>query len=223
MVIKYNSSFMSAQNQPGKSRRGICYLICVVTLLPVLLKGDQLEMSNGDRYVGNVISVTQSNVTFQSEIQGRMNLSRDKVARVSFGEAAARTPAVAPTVAPSKPKTNDVIKPLPKLDFDSKSLSQVQQDLLSTASPEARRQFNETVKGLMIGKLSIDDIRAQARNSVKEIKAAREELGEEGGGVLDGYLHILEHFLSETDKPEAIAPIAKPNATNSVPATAPQK
>ena len=75
----------------------------------------------------------------------------------------------------------------------------------------------------MTGKLSMDDIRVQARNSIKEIKAARAELGEDAGGDLDGYLRILEHFLSETDKPAASAPVPKPKETNSPPATVPQR
>jgi hypothetical protein len=214
---------MNAQNLPGKKGRALTCLLCLAALAPGPLKGDLLEMTNGDRYAGKVISVTQSNVSFQSGIQGRLNLPRSTVARISFGEAAARMSAVAPSAAPPNLKTNEPIKPPPKLDFDSKSLSQVQQDLLSTASPEARRQFNETVKGLMTGKLSIDDIRAQARNSVKEIKAAREELGEDAGGLLAGYLHILEHFLQETDPAPVVAPAEKPKATNSPAALAPQK
>lgn len=214
---------MNMNPQSGKDRRALRVLICLLALLPVVLKGDLLEMTNGDRYVGKVVSVTQTNVTFQSEIQGQMNLPRGKVARISFGEVAARPPAIAPSVAPSILKTNEPVKPLPKLDFDAKSLSQVQQELLSTASPETRREFNETIKGLMTGKVTIDDIRAQARNSVKTIKAAREELGEGAGDALDGYLRILEHFLSETDQPVVAAPVPKSQTTNSLPVQTPQR
>jgi hypothetical protein len=195
----------------------------LVAGFPSLLKGDLLEMTNGDRYVGDLISVTHSNVSFQSEIQGRLDLPRSSVARIAFGEPAAQKPAVSPNVEPSTLTTNGLVKPPPKLDLDSKSLSEVPQDLLSNASPEARRRFTETVKGLMTGKLSIDDIRAQARNSAKEIKAAREELGEDAGGLLDGYLHILEHFLQETDKPEVVTPKSKATATNSLTSQTPGK
>ena len=190
-----------------------------MALFPILLKGDLLEMTNGDRYVGNVVSVTQTNVTFQSEIQGTMSLPRSKVARISFGETAGRTPAVDPRVPPSSLKTNETLKPV----VDPKVLSQVPQDLLSTTSPEARRQFNETVKGLVTGRLTIDDIRSQARDSVNQIKAAKEELGEDAGGLLDGYLHILERFLQENDKPVAAPAVPTPKATNSPAVPTPQK
>ncbi len=222
-MIKLDSGFMNLQNQPRKKSYALTCLICFAALLPIPLKGDLLEMTNGDRYAGDVISVTHSNVSFQSEIQGRMKLPRNKVARISFGEVGAGAPAFSPNAVPSNLKTNASVKPPPKLDLDSKSLSEVQQDLLSTASPEARRQFTETVKGLMTGKLSIDDIRAQARNSVREIKAAREELGGDAGGLLDGYLHILEHFLQETDKAAVVTPAEKQKSTNSLPAPTPEK
>ncbi|MBI3850574.1 MAG: hypothetical protein HY298_09945 [Verrucomicrobia bacterium] len=214
---------MKAQTPPGKKRYALNAFLCVAALVPTMLKGDALEMINGDRYAGNLISVTPSNVTFRSEIQGTLNLPRNKVARISFGESTGRTPAIVTNALPSNPKTNQAVQLPPKLDLDSKSLSQVQQELLGSASPEARRQFAESVKGLMTGSLTIDDIRVQARKSVQDIKAAKEELGEGAGGVLDGYLRILEHFLTETDKPEVTAPVAKLNATNSVPATTPQK
>jgi hypothetical protein len=205
---------MNLNPQPGKEGRALGLVICLLASLTVVLKGDLLEMTNGDRYTGKVVSVTQSNVTFQSEIQGTMNLPRGKVARVSFEEALSRPPGITPSVA----KTNETVKPLPKVDFDAKSLSQVQQELLSTASPEARREFHETVKGLMTGKLTIDDIRTQARNAVKDIKAAKEELGEGAADAFDGYLRILERFLSEADQPTIVAPVSKPQATNSLPA-----
>jgi len=214
---------MNAKPQSGLKRRTLGLPTYLLALLPLLLKGDLVEMANGDRYAGKVIFVTQTNVTFQSEIQGSMNLPRGKVARITFGEAPARPPAVAPNVAPPVLKTNEPVRPLPQLDFDAKSLSQVQQELLAAASPEARQQFSETVKGLMTGKLSIDDIRDQARNAVKDIKAAREELGEGAGDALDGYLRILERFLSEGDQPAVAAPVSKSQATNSPPARPPQR
>ncbi len=214
--------FMNTPHQPGREWQQLLFLICLLVLLPVVLKGDLLEMTNGDRYAGKVISVSQTNLTFQSEVQGAVNVPRGKVARISFGESAVQPPATAGAATPNL-KTNAPVSATPKLDFDSKSLKQTHEDLLATAGPEARRQFNDTVKGLMTGRISVDDIRAQARNAVKQIKSAKEESGEEVGDVLDGYLRILEHFLAETDKPATTPPVAKPTATNSVVAPTPQK
>src|SRR5207244_1426275 len=46
---------------------------------------DVIEMQNGDRYGGTVIAVNGTNLLFQSETQGRINLPRDKVSKVTFG------------------------------------------------------------------------------------------------------------------------------------------
>jgi hypothetical protein len=59
------------------------------------------------------------------------------------------------------------------------------------------------------GQLSVDSIRVQAQKSVEEIHAMKEDLGDEGGELLDGYLLILENFLKETDKSDAVKPKEK--------------
>ena len=71
----------------------------------------------------------------------------------------------------------------------------------SKSSPEAAQKFNELLGGLTSGSLSITDIRAQAQNSIKEIKEAKKELGKDADGMLDGYLDILQKFVQETDSP----------------------
>jgi hypothetical protein len=49
----------------------------------------------------------------------------------------------------------------------------------------------------MSGTVSVDDIRAQARSAVEQVKALKKESGDDTG-MLDGYLTILEKFLGET-------------------------
>lgn len=188
-------------------------------MLIVPARAELLELTNGDHYQGKVISMTQTTVEFQSEIQGRVKLPREKVARITFHEPAA-TPAAGPvpqamtvpqvrgappvapgaTTAAAQPGTvEEVVKQMREQGVDAKIVKQVQEQIFGKASPEAANKFNETMEGLMSGKISVQDIRAQAVNSIKLIKEARKELGDDAGDMLDGYQAILEKFVQETD------------------------
>lgn len=181
-------------------------------LLALPAKADLLELTNGDHYRGIVISMTQSNLEFQSEIQGLVKLPRDKVASIRFHEPVVSHPAAmtntpsstnAPLISPradSAPasQADAVVKQLRQQGVDPKLINQVQEQIFGKASPEAAQKFNETMDGLLSGKLSIQDIRGQAQNSIGQIKAARQELGDDAGEMLDGYLAILEKFVQET-------------------------
>ena len=77
-------------------------------------------------------------------------------------------------------------------------IQQVQTQFLSEASPEAKDKFNELVGGLLSGKLTVNDIRAQAQAAADQVRAAKRDGGDNAGLALDGYLAILDQFLSET-------------------------
>ena len=81
---------------------------------------------------------------------------------------------------------------------DPKIVNQVRDQVLGRSSPEAAAKFDELFGGFMSGKLSVGDIRAEAQNSINQIKAAQQDLGDDAGGMLDGYLAILEKFVAET-------------------------
>ena len=201
-----------------RSRNGSLSRILALALVsfPVASRADQVEVSNGDRYIGKVITVSETNVTLRSEINGLMQLPRSKVTVITFGDKlAAPTTALppAPVTSKTKPAPKDVATQIKAQGIDPKSVKQVQEQILGAATPEVTAKFNEMVSGLIVGRLSVDDIRAQARSSIKEAQAAKAELGEEFGSVLDGYLNILESFLKETE-PDASAkqqPKAQPN------------
>jgi hypothetical protein len=55
------------------------------------------------------------------------------------------------------------------------------------------------VRGLMTGKLSVNDIRKQAKATADEVRAMRSEFGEEGGAIIDSYLPILDGLLKESE------------------------
>ena len=71
----------------GGTRMGIATLCAALALLfaPCRLWGDQVEMQNGDRYVGKVLSLTTNMLVLQSESLGKMQLARDKIASITLG------------------------------------------------------------------------------------------------------------------------------------------
>ena len=83
--------------------------------------------------------------------------------------------------------------------------------MLGDASPEAHAKFNNLASGYLSGKVSVNDIRAEANSAVEHLKSLRAGLGEEADASLDGYLAILEGFLKETESagPKTNAPTAK--------------
>ncbi|MCI0540630.1 MAG: hypothetical protein L0Z50_35975 [Verrucomicrobiales bacterium] len=197
----------------------LCWILPLVLVsFTVAIEADQLELVNGDRYIGKVIAVTETNVTLRSEINGLMQLPRSKVTVITFGDKMA-APTTAPPPAPvaltAKPAPKDLAAQIKAQGIDPKSIKQVREQILGAATPEVTGKFNEMVSGLIVGRLSVDDIRAQARSSVKELQAAKTELGEEFGTVLDGYLNILESFLNETEAEAAATPKRRPQSKTS--------
>jgi hypothetical protein len=189
---------------------------------------DLVQMLNGDRYVGKIVAMTNDVVLVHSDVLGLMKLPREKVAAITFGNPAQSTPAPAVAPAPaaqapasatartntpirisSEPATNaaaefqTVFRQQPN---SAKLMEQVKAQYLSEAGPEAQAKYAEMMSGLISGKLTVADIRREAKNAADQIRALKSELGEQAGGDLDGYLAILDHFLSE---PGPVAPPAK--------------
>jgi hypothetical protein len=162
-------------------------LLCLLALAVTAL-ADQLELSNGDRYTGKLLSVDEKQVKFQSEIQGIITLPRDKVNAVYFGSAA-------------PPKAQNLSEQLTKLrnGLDSDAVDQVQRDLLGTATPEAKQQFNDMVQGLLSGKLSLNDVRSQAQSALDQLEEFKQDFDDEDlSGLLNSYSAILQNFLKQT-------------------------
>jgi hypothetical protein len=182
---------------------------------------DLIEMQNGDRYAGKLVGVNDTNITWRSDILGEMQLPRAKISAITFGEKAQTAkPVAAATVQPPsarKTQPQDPLTQIRDVGIDPQAIKQVQEQILGSASPEATKQFNDMVAGLATGSLNLKDIRAQAQNSVRELEAAKQELGEDFGMALDGYLGILQRFLSETAQP------SKPAVRSLVPTQPPPK
>jgi hypothetical protein len=174
------------------------------------LRADVLEMQNGDRYSGKVISVSPDTVVLTNEVLGQITVSRGKVANLSFG-----TNAVVPKVAvirSSPVSTNlpattipvamvntntDLSAAFRQLGANTNFVGQIRQQMLA-GNPEAVGKYNEMVNGLLSGQLSVSDIRQQAQATAAQLREMKRELGPEAAESLDGYLQILDNFVKET-------------------------
>lgn len=181
---------------------------------------DEVQLQNGDRYVGQVLSLDANTLTLRNDVLGTVSLPRGKVSSITLGSKLAgpavpvNPPAQAGRAAASAPSTNefsDALASLPALAGGSNTLQQLQAHLLGTGGAEANAKFREMLAGYLSGKLTVSDIRAQAQAAAEQLRKVKSELGEEETGSLNGYLTILEKFLGATPPPEA----ASPSSTNS--------
>jgi hypothetical protein len=182
----------------------------------ITVAADTVEMQNGDRYNGKLLSVDTSTVVIQSEVLGTVRLPRSKMASLTVspevGTNAVATPA-APTRQPSA-LTNPVVDlsaALRQLGGNTNFIQQVQSQILAGAGPEANKKFNDLVAGMMSGRVTVNDIRNEASSAVKQLKELKLGLGDGIGEDLDGYLAILESFLRET-APDSQTATNKPPA-----------
>jgi hypothetical protein len=174
------------------------------------LRADVLEMQNGDRYSGKVISVSPDAVVLNSEVVGKITVPRNKVVSLSFG-----TNAVAPgatgklaqpistnlstaTAPAAGVNTNvDLSAALRQLGPNTNFVGQIRQQMLA-GNPEAARKYDEMVGGLLSGQLNVNDVRQQAQAAAAQLRALKRELGPEADDSLDGYLQVLDSFIKET-------------------------
>jgi uncharacterized protein len=202
---------------PGSTRQGPkasglgagSALLCAALILFAAagrLPADQVELQNGDHYVGHVLSLNSNTVVLQSEMLGTLRLPRSRVAVIVLGTGRATNsptvslPGDAQAPLPSATSQNVVSNVPPVLRGLSTStnlIQQVQKQFLSGASPEASAKFNELLGGLMSGKRSVDDIRAEAKSAADQLRALQRESGEDTGIAANAYLSILDHFLKE--------------------------
>lgn len=179
------SAFAGARGGVGCGMRQMLFLAAVFCAATV--RADLLSMSNGDRYHGAIQLVNEKEVHLQSEILGLIKIPRTKVTAIQFGDV---KETAAPVAKASSAAASD------QLGFDPKAVEKVQQEFLGTATPEANAMFSEMLQGLSSGKISVNDIRSQAMDTLKQLKELQAELGEEGdNSLLATYGSILEKFV----------------------------
>jgi hypothetical protein len=187
-------------------------MILILVVAPGL-RADVLEMQNGDRYSGKVISVSPDAVVLTNDVLGKITVPRGKVANLTFGtNAAALAPPVSTnlsaTTAPAVvANTNmDLSAAFRQLGTNTNFVGQIRQQMLA-GSPEATRKYDEMVSGLLRGQLSVGDIRQQAQAAAAQLREMKRELGPEADESLDGYLQVLDSFIKDTaNEPAPAAP-----------------
>jgi hypothetical protein len=195
----------------------------ILTLTAASLRADQLQMQNGDRYAGKILSVTSNSIILESDVLGKVSLPRDKVSVLTFGAttptnaAPAMSNSLAPAAAaPNAATTNtDLSAALRSLGANTNFIQQIRRQMLTGADPAANQKYDELVGGLMSGKLNLNDLRNQAQSSIDQINQLKRESGSEANDSLDSYLSILQDFVNETAPAQAPANFA----TNSPPAS----
>jgi len=170
--------------------------------------GDQVDMQNGDRYLGKIVSLNGSEVVFQSEVLGTVRFPRAKVSQLTLGTnapfrlSATNRPGQLLGVAAVPTATTNSIPELSKLlrqyTTDTNLMQQIEGQLQGSGGSEARAKFNEMMGGLLTGRLNVSDIRREAQSAAAQLRALKRELGDDTGWGLDGYLSILDNFVKET-------------------------
>ena len=171
------------------------------------LRADLVEMQNGDHYAGKVLSVSADTVVLESDVLGKINVPRKKVASLMFGTNAVALKASTnvarvtvstnlPVVAPANTNT-DLSAALRQLGADTNFVAQIRQQMLA-GSPEAAGKYDEMVNGLLSGQLGLDDLRREAQSSADQLRELKRDLGPEAGDSIDAYLGVLDHFLKES-------------------------
>jgi hypothetical protein len=217
----------TTHHRPKSSALGVASaLLCAAFALfaaagPLL--ADQVELQNGDRYVGHVLSLNANTVVLQSDVLGTLRLPRSKVAAITLDpQPVTNSPApLSPTNHPVRPAVAspprsgaDLAPALRQLGVSTNLIQQVQKQFLSGAGPEANNKFNELLGGLLSGKLSVDDIRAEAKSAADQLRTLQRESGEDAGFAASAYLAILDRFLKESAPatPTTNAPAPSPKA-----------
>lgn len=202
--------------------KGLCPLFLGFALSA---HADQIEMSNGDRYVGRVLSLNNDTLLLQSEVLGTLRLPRARISAISLEPRAPGSVTNVARPAPLALRSNGTNRisaaatstnattafsaAMRQLSTDSNVVKQVQDQLLTGAGPEAQAKFNDLLSGLLSGKVDLAKLRAEAKSTMDQAKGVRGDMGEEGA-MLDSYLAILDGFLRETEP--AVAPTNVPSA-----------
>jgi len=173
------------------------------------LRADVLLMQNGDRYSGQVLSMSADTVVLKSEVLGKINVPRNLVATMSLGTNAAAPKVSAATSAVTLPKlptgpNDDLSAAFKEMGGDTNFVSQIRQQMFS-GSPEGAAKFDEMVSGLLSGQMNLGDVRKQAKDSADQLRELKRQLGPEADESLDAYLKVLDGFLQETDNEPANA------------------
>jgi hypothetical protein len=189
-----------------------------------LLWADEVDMQNGDRYFGKVLSVSATDVVLQSDMLGKINVPRKNVATLTFGTngvkaMAASVPAATPTNLPAvtaafqRASTNGqlsaAVRSASQTGADTNVIQQIRAQMLA-GSPEATAKYDEMVSGLLSGSLNLNDLRREAKADADQLRALKRNLGPDADDSLDGYLQVLDAFVKEPEPAGSIKDLGTP-------------
>jgi hypothetical protein len=173
-------------------------MLALTTVATGHTRADQVVMQNGDRYNGKVLSFSATNVVLQSDVLGVVNLSRGQVTSVAVGPVPATN--AAPVIALAKTNSStDLSAAIRQLGTRSNLVNQVRAQFLATTSPEVNQKFDQMLNDLGTGKMSMGDLRAQAKSAAAQLRELEKEAGDDASGSVGLYLTILDSFLAETE------------------------
>lgn len=218
-----------SKNNVGLLAAGLAFILSAV----LCAHADQVNMQNGERYVGKVVTFSNETVVVQSDTLGTLAVPRSKIASIVLGTNAVASPAPvqSPVVASAQTQpsaaaqsaNSDLATTIRQLRSNTNAMQvqhqmqQVQQQILAGADPKATEMFNQMMGGLMNGSLNVDDIRAQAKTAADQLRAAKKEFGDDAGFAFDGYLAVLDGFLRESANTSSVT------VTNAPPSAAKPK
>jgi len=204
-------------------------------LLCSVVRGDEIQLVNGDVISAAVVSLDGNTLKLKSELLGDLTIDRAKVRQITLGErlpaksaGAAAAQHGAPGRLPAKPlgellkdlqaggaaqlAPDVIVKQFEAGGGDAGTVEELKKSLPLLASPEVQAYFRKQVGGLLDGSLNVDDIRREAIRARNETRAMLKDFGPEVGAALAPYLGILDKFIDETD------PGKQPAASSSRPA-----
>ena len=111
--IAGNQHVISKVNTMRHTISIICLL--VITATCAIAKGDSIELANGDVMKGKVISLDDKQLKFESDVIGILNIPREKIASIHFGDTAPKksTTNTPPNTKPNTPTKTNPTKPTP--------------------------------------------------------------------------------------------------------------
>jgi len=205
----------------------LMFLSSVITFLSIAtgLRADQVEMKNGERFSGKVLSVSGDVVVFQSETLGKINVPRQKVTSLTFGNSTTSKSTNAVSNITASASTNrtatatnrltlsnaDLSAALRSLGGNTNFIRQIRDQMLA-GSPGAANKYDAMVNDLLSGKLNLSDIQREAKSAADQLRALKRDLGPDADS-LDMYLDVLDGFLKETSSNTTPAPAAPPSVS----------
>lgn len=166
------------------------FLFLAFAMALSLAHADVIECDNGDRYHGKVLSLDEKVVTLQNDITGTLKIPRNRIVGIQLRPPNQPTP---------RPTTNSAAVGTNRLQFDAAAIERIQNEYLATATPEANQLFQQMISGVQSGQMNLGDVRNQAATTLKELRAAQKEFGDDAlGGILETYGEVLESFLQQT-------------------------